>query len=341
MKFILEPMALALDENASEKEFLLYVNRLLQWENWMQKFPDDVFMLSDTCSVLSQVGCFPIYDVFSKLLDKYKVNYVLAKDLNMYINKLVSGARKLDRSLEGAYEFEPVRLVGYRRRVCEDVVWQAFERTLDYIYCLCMESGLKQESFVLFGKDLPGEVCFQVEFDGLDKQMKSVKGKAEAKVMCCSSLKEFFCNNDTSALILRNHREKEDVDLAARVAVYQRGDRKKVMDVFSNYQFYIQDSFYQDFCVAHYESQPNFLSSFTNAIGNCLTGTQIRDREAYRTGRGGNNPQMKHDGYWAWRWFVTKSVKMQYWQRGQDYRFANIKEHDIFECQWEEKRSVR
>ena len=89
MKYILEPMALALDENASEKEFMLYVNRLLLWESWMQKFPDDVFMLSDTCSVLSQAGCFPIYDVFSKLLAKYKVNYVLAADLNMYINKLV------------------------------------------------------------------------------------------------------------------------------------------------------------------------------------------------------------------------------------------------------------
>lgn len=337
MKYILEPMALALDENASEKEFMLYVNRLLLWESWMQKFPDDVFMLSDTCSVLSQAGCFPIYDVFSKLLAKYKVNYVLAADLNMYINKLVSGARKLDQALEGVYEFEPVKLVGYRRQKCDDVVWRAFERTLNYMYSLCKESGLKQESFVLFGKDLPGLVCYQVEFDGFDKQLKPVKGKAEARVKCCSSLKEFFCDNDTSTVILRNHKKKSDIDLAVRVAVYQRGDRKKVMDVFSNYQFYIQDSFYQDFCGAHYESQPNFLGSFTNAMGNCLTGTQERDREDFRTGKGGNNSQLKKNGYAAWRWFVTKSVKMQYWQKEKDYRFANIKEHDIYECQWEDK----
>ena len=330
-------MALALEPQAGEKEFKLYVNRLLQWFEWIERYPEDVYLLSDTCELLAFENLYPIYQVFDELVKKYKVNYVQAKDLNMFIETVVKNAKKLDKALEGVYEFEPVKLVGYRRQKCDDVVWKAFERTLNYMCCLCMESGLKQESFVLFGKDLPEMVCYEVEFDGFDKLLKPVKGKGEARVKCCSSLKEFFCDNDTSTVILRNHKKKSDIDLAVRVAVYQRGDRKKVMDVFSNYQFYIQDSFYKDFCGAHYESQPNFLGSFTNAMGNCLTGSQERDREDFRTGKGGNNGQLKRNGYVAWRWFVTKSVKMQYWQKDKDYRFANIKEHDIYECQWEDK----
>lgn len=346
MKYVLDPMVLALDEHVSEREFKLYVNRLILWGQWVERYPEDVFLLSNTCELLSMESFFPVYDVFSKLVQKYKVNYVQAADLNKMINKLVGNASKIDNSVVEQVEREcDITLVKCdvkRGEECPERMWRAFERVLRCVYCQCKAGVEKSERFVLFGRNLTGQVTVDVTFDTIEEGKDDfVSHREQTKLMCCSSLKEFFCQREMPVRILQQHRGKEDVSLAIRVAVYQKGNLQRVMDAFTDYHFYIQDSFYKDFSAAKYDCQPAFLSSFTNAVGNCLTGTQVRDREDFRTGRGGNNGQLKKNGYAAWRWYVTQSVKMQYWQRERDYRLANIKEHDIYECVWEEKSSVR
>ena len=86
------------------------------------------------------------------------------------------------------------------------------------------------------------------------------------KVMCCSSLKEFFSMLQTPVRVLQNHLHKENLSLSVRVAVYQKGQMKRVMDAFSEYR------------LVHYDSQPDFLSIFTHAMSNCLLNQQFRDR---------------------------------------------------------------
>ena len=333
-------MALALERDVSEQEFNRYVNRLLLWDEWMERYPDDVYLLSDTCEVLSVESFFPVYDVFSELMKKYKVNYVQAADLNKIINKLVGNAQKLDgkqvKRVEHECSFTKVKCDVKRQPGCSDQMWRAFERTLQSVYCQCKAGVDKEEAFVLFGKNLDGHVTIKVTFETIEEGAEDfVKHTDSVRVMCCSSLKEFFSMPQTPVRVLQNHRHKEDLSLAVRVAVYQKGQLRRVMDVFSEYRFYIQDSFYKDYRLAHYDSQPNFLTSLTHAMSNCLLNLQLRDREDFRTGKGGNNKQLRNGDYWAWRWYITQSVKMQYWQRKNDYRFANLKEHDIFECEWE------
>lgn len=171
MKYVLEPMALALDSEASEQEFKLYVNRLLQWHEWMERYPEDVYLLSDTCELLAFENFFPIYNVFDELVRKYQVNYVQAKDLNMCIQTLVKNAKKLDRkeaderaSIEGDFCIDGVKTnlkkmeVGY-----PEPMWKALERTMRCIFCRCeMEGGKKDASFVLFGRNVSPEVCYEV-----------------------------------------------------------------------------------------------------------------------------------------------------------------------------------
>jgi hypothetical protein len=70
-------------------------------------------------------------------------------------------------------------------------------------------------------------------------------------------------------------------------------------------------------------------------ISNVLLNKHLDNREDWRKDIGGSSGQLKNSGYDAWRWFVTQSVKMMYWQRNSHYKFANVKEHDIFVCQWE------
>ena len=104
--------------------------------------------------------------------------------------------------------------------------------------------------------------------------------------------------------------------------------------------FGIQDTFITDYQNNHYKSQPSFLNSFVDSMSHSLLNMNIRDREDFRTGIGGNNPQKKKakpEGTWlAWRWKVTESVSFQYWMLNGKYRFANIGEHDYYVCKWEE-----
>ena len=342
MKFVLEPMLLALDEHISEPEFILYINQLIQWQYWIERYPDDVYLLSDTCDILAFENLYPIYNIFNQLVEKYKIDYIQASDLNKIICKLVSSAQKLDKhealDIEGNYSFRLFRINALQKPDTYSTnMWKTFERSMRCLFCQCVEKGYNAESYVLFSKSVKGNYNIDIEFDMIDYQCDKIISKSDAiNVLCCSSLKDFFKNRETPFKILRTHRHKNDLSLAIRIVVYQKGALDSIQEAFSKYNFYIQNTFYRDYQQAHYDSQPRFLSSFVDAMGNCLLGNNMRDREDFRTGKGGNNKQLVRNDYLAWRWFVTRSVKMQYWQNDDEYRFANIKEHDIFECQWED-----
>lgn len=335
-------MLLALDENISEREFMLYINQLILWQYWIEKYSEDVYLLSDTCDILSIENLYPIYNVFNKLVLKYKIDYIQASDLNRMISKLVNSANKLDKNgannIEGNYAFNVFRIDSIQKpETYSKNMWHTFERSMRCLFCQCVENDHDAESYVLFSKEVQGNFVLDVEFDMIDYQNDTIVSKSDTiNVICYSSLRDFFKNGDTPFRILRTQKHKNDLSLAIRVAVYQKGLLKTIQEAFSNYDFYIQNSFYKDYQQAHYDSQPNFLSSFVDAMGNCLLGNNMRDREDFRTGKGGNNKQLARNNYLAWRWYVTRSVKMQYWQKNNEYKFANIKEHDIFECQWED-----
>ena len=96
MKYLLDPTVFALDEKISEQDFKLYVNRLLLWDKWMEKYPDDVYVLSNTEDILYDMCYLPIYPVFDKLVKKYRINYVQASNLNQAINRLLHKSRTID-----------------------------------------------------------------------------------------------------------------------------------------------------------------------------------------------------------------------------------------------------
>ena len=68
MKYLLDPTVFALDESISERDFNIYVNRLLLWDKWLEKNPGDVYVLSNTEDILYKMSYLPIYQVFDKLM---------------------------------------------------------------------------------------------------------------------------------------------------------------------------------------------------------------------------------------------------------------------------------
>lgn len=348
MKYVIDPMALALDENISERDFKIYVNRIILWNQWLEKNPEDVYVLSETSLILSQKKYFPIYDTFDALMKKHKVDYVQANDLNQMISKLLTKSQMLDKcqgkNVTSDFDLSSIKLDDNKNVFTSKESQEEFKALLWNVYCQCKASKLDSETFIVFGNNLVDNVSISVKYDTIEK----VKGEDEyvskednAKILCRSSLPELFKDKNSPNDILKKARKIEDITLAMRVAVYQNANLKKVADSLK-YDFVIQKSFMQDFNKWHYQADESFQRSLMEATSQTLIDDKnnLRDREDFRTGKGGNNPQKKKvlpEGTWlAWRWKVTESVSYQYWQLNGFQKFANIGEHDYYVCKWED-----
>ena len=287
---------------------------------------------------------FPIYPVLDSLKKKYKMNYVEASHLNQAVNRLLYKTKKIDIIGERKID-DDVILVNLKTDAALVPIKfkDSFERLLWCLYCMCQKNKETFGSFVVFGKNLTGDIALDIEYQTITEENGELKEsvcKEKVKMLCKSSLADFFKDKNSPLSILKKSDTVSDICLAIRVSVYQNGNLKKVMDAFDNYNFKIQDSFHKDYTNNHYLSQSSFLVSFADSMSHSLLNTNLCDLEDFRTGRGGNNPQKKHsakDGTWeAWRWKVTESVSYQYWRLNEKYKFANIGEHDYYVCKWED-----
>ena len=62
----------------------------------------------------------------------------------------------------------------------------------------------------------------------------------------------------------------------------------------------------------------------------------MRKVHAIRRGEHGNEPPLIVQDFDAQRRDITKSIKLAYWKKGQEFKIANMREHDIFEPTWEQ-----
>lgn len=340
MKFVIEPTLLALDENCTEKEFKDYLKRVTGWEKWMEKHPNDVFILSSTEDILSKSLKYPVYPVFEKLLEKYKIDYVKACDLNQTISRLLK-ANKIDKVEDTSVTQDAVPdkitiKTDSDGKLIKEEDTGALHKLLWSVYCRIASQSDNLDTYLVFARNLSDNVTLNVEYltyeDGEDD---FTNHKDNVQIRCHSSIKDFFKSASTPDKILSNVSSKEDLALAIRVSIYQRGGLRKWAESIDNYNFTLQDSFYKDYCDAHYDSNTTIKNRLMEEMSNVLLNQHLENREDWRMDKGGNSGQKVVQGYYAWRWFVTRSVKMMYWQKEKHYKFANVKEHDIFVFQWE------
>lgn len=339
MKFVIEPNLLALDDQCTEKEFKDYLKRVTGWEKWMEKHPDDVYILSSTEDILSSTLKYPVYPVFEQLLQKYKINYIKACDLNMTISRLLK-AKKIDMVDEvsvtkDAIPNSIVITTDSDGKIVKNNAFGVLHELLWHVYCRIMTQNDNPDTYLIFAKNLSDNVNIKVEYLTIEEGREDFVCHEDCiSIRCHSSMKDFFKNACSPDKILSNVVRKEDLMLAIRVSVYQRGALKKWAESL-DYKFLIQDSFFKDYKDAHYNSNSTIKNRLMEEISNVLLNQHLENREDWRIDKGPNSEQLVVHDYKAWRWFITQSVKMMYWQQDKDYKFANVKEHDIFVCQWE------
>lgn len=338
MKYVIEPMQFALNENLTEEEFLFFIKRLYEWRDWLKNNPEDVYILSDTTEILAYNNLYPVGEILKKLADNYKVATAQAADLEQFMSNLIRQAQKIDKLCMGSeIERKSVALKPKDNSSLPErakKLDEGLEKLLWFTNYHKKISSSQDGSYVVFANEISGEFDLAIEGEKLQEEngeLKIVDTFENMQVNLKSSIKDFLADNDTPVLICQNTEKKKDLDFAIRVSLYQYKRLTKLKDVYLGFSFYIQDSFFKDFCQNHYADHPTVLRSLMEAMTHTVMSVNMKQRHPLRIGPGGNDPQRlsKDKTYAAWRRFVTSSIKMHYWQKNEDFWFANVDEHDF------------
>lgn len=342
MKYVLEPMLFAFEPDMSEQELTDYLDELLALDDWWNRHREDMFVQDSTNDALWGNRYYPIADTLKPLLAKYGINYIQYGDVNKIIEKMLTKSNMIEslfdemcgitnQSLKKELEAKPqVR----RSEALNDELL----KLLGNVFLAHANGGYDDKSFVVITKGISDIVSAEYEYEEIEGDVEKwalVEKSGTQEVNCKGSLGDFLRDAQTPYLLWKTAERKDDLDLGIRVAVLQTGGVSDMNSTYDNYNFVIQNSFYQDYCEGHYQSKDSDIRSTIQAVTDAVTDNNLPKMHAIRTGKHGNDPQLTKNGYDAQRRDITTSIKLAYWKKGREYKIANMKEHDFVECSWE------
>lgn len=343
MKYVMEPMLFAFDQDLSEQELIDYLEELLTLDDWWIRHKEDMYIEDSTSGVLYTNNYFPTGDSLIPLLERHRIKFIQYGDVERIIVKMLNKSK----CIESLYD-EP--LIEMKKQTLKQPlnILQDVKRPKDlhnellslfwHIF-LAQEAGeCDEKSFVVITKGVSEMVNVEYEYE----EYEDVKGKivvnekrASSEVNCKSSLENFLKDKDTPFFLWKTAERKDDLDLGVRVSILQWKGESDISCI-DAYDFRIQDSFYEDYCNGHYQNKDQDIRSTIQAVTDALTEQNMRKVHAIRTGPQGNNPPLVVQDYDAQRRDITTSIKLAYWKKGREFKIANMKEHDFFDPTWEQ-----
>lgn len=339
MKYVLEPMLFAFDQDLSKQELIDYLEELQALDDWWNLHREDMYVQDSTGNVLWEHEYYPMVDTLKPLMMKHGIDFIQFGDVNRIIEKMLNKSGRI----ESLYD----ELCGMKRqtltedlKVHPDVTRREeldgeLMKLLWQVFMAHEVGGHDDKSFVVITKGISDIVSVEYEYEEIDENFELQERTATSAVNCKESLKDFLKDSATPFLLWKTAERKGDLDLGIRVSILQYKGEDDMASAYSGYNFKIQESFYQDYCEGHYKSRDSDIRSTIQSVTDAVTDSNLHKMHAIRTGAKGNNPPLVIQGYDAQRRDITTSIKLAYWKKGREYKIANMREHDFFEPTWE------
>ena len=339
MKYVLEPMLFAFDQDLSKQELTEYLEELQTLDEWWDLHRNEMYVQDTTGEALWNNNYYPMADTLKPLMEKHDIDFIQFGDVNRIIDKMLNKTKNIE-SLYGGLSGMKNRTLT-RPMTVEQNVKRPHEmddelmNLLWHVFMAHESGGHEEKSFVVITKGVSDIVSVEYEYEILDEKDGLQEKTGTSEVNCKSSLENFLQDKDTPFFLWKTAERKEDLDLGVRVAVMQSFGATDLDSVTANYDFTIQDSFYEDYCDGHYKCKDQDIRSTILSVTEAVTEQNLRQMHAIRTGKKGNDPQLVLHDYGAQRRNITTSIKLAYWKKGRVYKIANMREHDFFEPTWE------
>lgn len=329
MKYVIEPMQFALDEKFSEEDFLLFLKRLFDWKEHIIKYPNDFYVLSKTQYILGNL--YPLKHVFDKMDSKFH-HIAHGKDIDSLISTILYQAKKIDEEC-GDLNEELVDITACNKKQTELInKSDSLKQTLWYTNCHKISSNKRDDSYVVFASNIND--CLSLTFN--TNNLIEEKGNCVLKttthkmnIKCNSSIKDFYKDPNVPSLIWKNAETATDLDYGLRIFICQSEKMKNPKELNKICTFYIQDSFFEDYCDGHYNSRPAAITSIMESIRDAVLDRNQKLLHHERIKKTHSPHRILPNGYSALRRNCTTSFKLAFWKKGRDYWIANVKEHDF------------
>ena len=332
-------MLFAFEQDLTKEQLVNYLEELLALDNWWDKYREDMFVQNTASDVLWANNYYPMVDSLKPLMVKHGVDFIQYGDVNKIIDKMLSKSRCINSlynavcGMKSQTLMHPMNVQSEMKRPTE--LHNELMNLLWHVFMAHEVGGYDEKSFVVITKGISDMINIEYVYEELDEHYELKERVGSSEVNCKGSLEDFLNDIATPFLLWKTAERKDDLDLGIRVAVLQQNKEPDIASVFENYSFMLQDSFYEDYCNGHYKSKDQEIDSTIRSIMDAVTEHNMAKVHAIRIGKSGNDPQLKINNYGAQRRNITTSIKLAYWKKGRELKFANMREHDFFEPTWE------
>jgi len=339
MKYVLEPMLFAFEQDLTKEKLVEYLQELLVLDDWWDRHRDDMFVQNTASDALWANNYYPMAASLKPLMVKHGIDFIQYGDVNKIIEKMLSKSGRIDSLYEAVCGMKsqtltrPMNIQLKINRPLE--LHNELMKLLWHVFMAHVVGGYDEKSFVVITKGISDIVSIKYVYEELDEKYELKERIDSSEVNCKDLLEDFLNDTATPFLLWKTALRKDDLDLGIRVAVLQQKGEPDMASVYANYNFVLQNSFYEDYCDGHYQSKDQDIRSTIQSVTDAVTEQNMAKVHAIRTGKNGNDPQLKINDYGAQRRDITTSIKLAYWKKGRELKFANMREHDFFEPTWE------
>ena len=90
MKYVLEPMLFAFEQELTKEQLVDYLEELLALDNWWDNHREDMFVQNTASDVLWANNYYPMADSLKPLMVKHSIDFIQYGDINKIIEKMLS-----------------------------------------------------------------------------------------------------------------------------------------------------------------------------------------------------------------------------------------------------------
>ena len=332
-------MLFAFEQDLTKEKLVEYLQELLVLDDWWDRHRDDMFVQNTASDALWANNYYPMAASLKPLMVKHGIDFIQYGDVNKIIEKMLSKSGRIDSLYEAVCGMKsqtltrPMNIQLKINRPLE--LHNELMKLLWHVFMAHVVGGYDEKSFVVITKGISDIVSIKYVYEELDEKYELKERIDSSEVNCKDLLEDFLNDTATPFLLWKTALRKDDLDLGIRVAVLQQKGEPDMASVYANYNFVLQNSFYEDYCDGHYQSKDQDIRSTIQSVTDAVTEQNMAKVHAIRTGKNGNDPQLKINDYGAQRRDITTSIKLAYWKKGRELKFANMREHDFFEPTWE------
>lgn len=96
MKYVLEPMLFAFEQDLTKEELVDYLEELLALDDWWDKHREDMFVQDTASDALWANNYYPMADSLKPLMVKHGIDFIQYGDVNKIIEKMLGKSGRID-----------------------------------------------------------------------------------------------------------------------------------------------------------------------------------------------------------------------------------------------------